>query len=388
MNRLQTKLRILLKAAATTFCGGLFILVIGVLLLSGVVHADRLVLQDGREFTGVLTTDYRVNPAGATFLVRMRLPGQTAFADHPIEVEKLLFLQFDEPEASLAGTGERTYRKANIRLKSGEILESIWVGALRLQGDELVLIARPGSSFPPDNQPLIPLSQVQEILLVQRDEIPEARMAQVDTASLLQATPDPLTPEELHTDAPIGTQLLGGGNYVGEEIIGGMDLGSGDSPSSFADEDEYRYEDDESDFMSLGEEAGFITIPFIGLSMGVVALIVFIVANICIEGGYLYMATRIEGVHDFPLWKAVVTSAALTFIPAIAFLIVSGGINFFVGGLGLSFIGDLAGIFTFSFLIRAIVMGSVEVLEEKAGSILMNVFFIKIVVLILAASLF
>lgn len=341
--------------------------------LSGFAKADQITLNDGFEYNGILVHTYNHFPDGGVFIARVQQEGQQTPLDHPIEAERIQAIRFEDPDFTTPGS-PRTYRLANIRLISGQILENIIVNTIERQEKTLVITLKPDEVFPHNGASSLMLTEISEILLSVRETVPPMVVSKI--AEKPTPTPRPvLTPvpvEENPLDQPLGTQLLGGGNYVGEEVIGGMDL----------DEDvevDYSYEEEESSFLddSFSESTSWFTIPVIGIGVGVVSLLVYLIFTSISGGIYLFFASRIEGVNDFPLWKSFIAAGALAVFPLISFLLCAYFIPYFGFAIGLMTVYGVS---------RAIVMGAMEIMEEKAEGVLWTFMLVQILVFFLSTN--
>ncbi|MGF1572150.1 MAG: hypothetical protein ACFCU1_03690 [Sumerlaeia bacterium] len=345
------------------------------LLISTANFADDVILDDGLEYRSVLVHSFNRFPDGGVFVVRVQDPSGAPATDHPIEEERVRVIRFQDPEFN-AQEGVRVYRKANIRLINGEILQDLSLSSLRFQNDSLVLTTKPGTTFPHNQSQIMPFSEVHEMLLSIRDYLPSMEIA---PASSALSTPNPIaepTPDDLlDAEQPLGTQLLGGGDYVGEEIIPDLSSASNNNANDY--EYEFDLEDDSGSWGRSNRGSSWFIIPVIGAGVGFISLIVYLLVTSIFGGIYLFIASRVEGVNDFPLWKSFIAAGALAVFPMISFLLCAKFIPYFGFAIGLLTIYGIA---------RAIVMGAMEIMEEKAEGVLWTFMLVQILIFFLSTS--
>lgn len=336
-------------------------------------QADDVILDDGKQYNSTLVHTFNRFPDGALFIVRTLEPNSTTPLDHPIEFERVRLIRFQDPDFS-GEDAPRVYRKANIRLVDGQILENISLSSYMIRDNVPVLIAKPGDAFPHTGAGSLPFEQVQEILFSVRDTLPRMTTTAA-SQTLVAAATSTLEPDPL--DQTLGSQLLGGGNYVGEEVV--LDFSS---PSKFDDSNSYEVtigDDDDSfgSFSSSRRSSGGFIIPVIGLSVGIISFLVYLFVTSLFGGIYLFISSRVEGVNDFPLWKSFIAAGALAVFPMISFLLCARFIPYFGFAIGLLTIYGVA---------RAIVMGAMEIMEEKAEGVLWTFLLVQILVFFLSTN--
>ncbi|MCB2156005.1 hypothetical protein KQI84_14080 [bacterium] len=392
------------------------------LLSAGVASADVMTLTDGRQFDSVWVDSFtNVNGRGH-FMVRTIADGMASAEPNLVEADRVASVHFRQPAASGQPAGGR---RGILFMTSGEELPLVWVEQFQRDGAAASFRVRQtavdaGSSALP-----LAVANVARVYLGPPDTIPLSDGSQpIGLFSNLQprrqrpVAPTPVVAQPIYDDGygDVNVEFDAyDDSYVEEDYSDDYEEYEDDFQWTEADAERWRGGSlntegmsdievimamdkraelerrnakrnggggyDYSAFSSGSDEdfdAGPLGLSMFGLALGLVSIVISMAATMICGGVMLFMSARAEKINDFPLWKAVITAGMLAIIPLIVFLLCLRFIPWF--GLWLGLVGAY-------FTARAILMGMMEVLEEKATSTLIGFFLIQFAVLVLAAKL-
>jgi len=222
----------------------------------------------------------------------------------------------------------------------------------------------PGETLP-SGVASLPIQLVDEILFSQPTEMAPVTKVADQSAALLSEKEQTPEFDELDPDKTMAENLFG----TEEEYP--MDSIDGDWSSS----SDYSYYEEDDGFLSgASDRAGIFGFQLFGMAVGLVAFAIYMAAATLIGGIFLFISSRQEGVDDFPIWKSFLAASALSFFPWLFFLLAVRFVPIFGLWLGFALLYGSS---------RAIVMGAMEVLEEKAESVIWSFLMITTLVIIL-----
>lgn len=283
--------------------------------------------------------------------------------DHPVELERVVHIKFDKPNKV---SEQRVHRKGNVRLKDGEVIQNVMFASFMIRSSDQVPVLNlaPGVTLPSGASSL-PIQRVDEILFSQPTEIAPVTKAAGQGAGLLPGNDQPAELGELDPNKTMAENIFG----TEEEYP--MDSIDGDWGSA----SDYSYYEEDDGFLSgASERAGIFGFRLFGMAVGLVAFGIYMAAATLIGGIFLFISSRQEGVDDFPIWKSFLAAAALSFFPWLFFLLSVRFVPIFGLWLGFALLYGSS---------RAIVMGAMEVLEEKAEAVIWSFLMITTLVIIL-----
>ncbi len=328
--------------------------------------ADLVITQDGLKYSGVMVESYHVHPGGAVFTIRTIVPGAFESEAYPVEISQIASIEFRSNE----DFGEKTPgRSATVVMLNGQALEGTTVEGFKADNGSFTFYMRePG--VPPGGV-VHPISVGQLFDIVFKPEPINAAYVQMPKGT----QPAPQAPPN-NQPSPISqlpTPADDEGEWDYDSSLADEAMGFGDFETDEDYEYGYAFDDDSSSFPSSGSRAGRILIPFVGIGVGILSFLLYLVVTTVTGGVYLFLASRVENVNDFPLWKSFITAAALAVFPMLFFLLCA---RFVPWGMGCG-----PGLVVMYFTARAIVMGAMEILEEKANSVLFTFILIQVGVL-------
>ncbi len=356
------KNRLQLRPAAFARCA-LSLLMLCALLASA--RADLVLTRAGTEIAGAQVDSWSPEAAPDLFMIRLLESGATDPAVHPVEPSHIARIDFDAGD----GIGGRV---ARMRLANGTVRDRAriisYAGAART-----FTVVVPGGGAREE----IPAAAIDQIDFM-RTELARGTITgpaaaptptpQPDSSPAAARTPAPDSnlpdldyDDDGEFDAPLGIEVMGLGPAMGFDQVAIDD------------------EDFDSDSVSFDDGGGgWVDIPLTGRAIGLLSFLAYLVIASIVGGCYLFWASRLEQVTDFPLWKSMVTAGALSLFPVAVLLLCLRFIPVF---------GVWAGLAGWYFLSRAIIMGAMEILEEKAGNVLHTYLVIQIGVFLLSLTL-
>ncbi len=337
------------RVRGAAFTNGLLSLVL-LCLFAGGVWADRVYTRSETEIEGAEVDAWSPQNAPDMFMIRLLEEGSFSPSVYPVESSQIQRIEFDGGDGIPGRVGRMTFVNGSVRERCRVISFS---GA-----EKAFTVVVPGGGA----REQLSADSIAHIDFVRTTMKPgSVRSLAIDTPEAPTPTPAASVPNPNRTpvsgnglpdldydddgefDAPLGTEVMGLGPAMGFDRI---DMGEPDE-----------FDEDDMEF----DGGGWVTIPGLGKAVGFLALLVYLVVASVVGGCYLFWASRIEKVDDFPIWKSMITAGALSFFPVLFFLLCLRYIPVF---------GLWAGICAWYFSSRAIIMGSMEILEEKAGSVL------------------
>jgi len=335
-------------------------------------RADTVVVESGKRLSKVQVETFGGELTPDLFMIRLQQPGSFDSAIHPVERPHVLKIDFDAGD----GIGGRL---ARIVFADGTKRDKARTMSYNgLDGTFSVVV--PGGGMREN----IPAARIAAMAFEKAALLPAEIVDVEDPRAAAAATPTPVpTPAPVGAPprAPVGEadedyadmDLDDDGEFdqaLGPAMGLSPDMGVSDLDYSDFEEDEEEYDD--SDF---GSSDGFMSIPFLGWGIKVLGLVVYLVVGSIVGGIYLWWSSRLEQVNDFPIWKAFLAALLISIFPP----------GFSLLGLRyIPFFGCWAAIAIWYFTTRAIIMGTMEVLEEKAGSVIFTYILIQVGVFLAA----
>lgn len=338
------------------------------ILLTHGVRADVLTMKQGGTFEAHVEA-LVVSAGNHLFVVRNTTNGIVDAESHPVLAADIESIEF----RATGGTSSAARgRLAEGVLADGRDFSEVPFERAMSENGSLVFYARhPGTAPGADVHPL-PIAEVTRL-----------KFARLDSANTPAPTPTPVQapvdadelqgPEpEFSMFVPDLTILDSEGEYEGERYSDAdLDVnwtGSGTNSAAPKQQKSEGFRQSVPAFLNSS-----YMLPFAGLAVDLLSFLIFILLGTVTGGIFLYMSGRVEGVDDFPAWKAFAAAAAISVFSPLAFRLAAF----------IPIFGFVAGLFAFYFTTRAIVMGAMEVLEEKANSVLFTYMLIEIGTLVL-----
>ena len=413
--------------------GGLraaFLLALWSIFCPGAARADVMTFADGRRFDSVSVDSFTNINGRGIFQVRAVTDGVAAVETKPVEASRVASIEFHAPAASGQPSAGR---RGILFMAGGEELESVWVerfGAesagpgfrVRQTGLDAGSPALPLAMAniariylgPPEALPLAggrqPLGLFSEIRPRQQrfaptpapaspppapeDTYDEEYYAEDDYDEEYYAEDDydaESDPEAYHYEEPpvnwtqADADLWLGGSLNTQGMSNIEVIGAMQKRAAYEAQQQKKRQNNPNPLFSRFSSPSATPPPapvglglrLFGLTLGFLSIIASIAVTVVAGGIMLFLSSRAENITDFPLWKAIITAVLLSIFPLAVFLVILRYVPFFGLWLG------LAGAY---FTARAILMGMMEVLEDKATSTLIGFFLIQFGVLVLMAK--
>lgn len=320
---------------------------------------DVVRFADGRDAPAATVESIRVRADGAVLHVRPEGRENT----FPIVLADL-------SEVRLAGA--EPGRPARLQMADGRVFDEVLVVGFVLEEDEPPAILVRQQEDPVDIDPhrvdLDRLARVDFEPPPEGAEVPADIPTPTATPTRTPITPvphDEFDSPGIHLFVPNPALLTGDDYEEGSQFFSdrSLDWGGGQGGEGFR-------------MPQIPGLPGFLTtnlvVPFINAGINLLGFLVYLVIGASVGGLFLHITAKVENVSDFPPWKAFVTAGALAVFPPGLFLLCARFIPF---------LGCAIGLIVFYFATRAIIMGAMEILEEKASSVLWTYIMIQVVAL-------
>lgn len=332
------------------------------LALAAAARADVLATRDGKTYSAQVDS-FRLHDGQGVFHVRAvenRVPSGAA---HPVWWDHVASVEFrDLGDTGAAPRG----RLASGTMIDGRVFSDVPVERAVAQDGNLIFHTRAPGSPPGGPTFAVPMTSIAELRFGALAAAPTPTRTPVDwdrepemEFSMMVADPRLLAP-----DAPAQSDD-GRRRPASDGDITDPFLAAASAPV---------------DTNTLGKRlnlprflSAHYVLPGLGMAVDVLTMLVFLLLGTAVGGTFLYMSSRVEGIGDFPMWKAYVTGAVISLALPVTFRLVAM----------IPIFGPVLGLFAMYFVARAIVMGAMEVLEDKANSVIFTLLLLEAGTLIL-----
>lgn len=347
---------------------------VALLCMPAALRADIVTTKSGKQIVNAQVESLGGELTPGLFMVRILETGSFDSVVHPVERAHVVRIDFDAGD----GIGGRVARIVFADGKTRDNARTIFYDG----ATESFSVVVPGGGLREN----IPAARIASMAFAKGKLLP-AEIKQVDdpAAAAAAAVPTPVPP-------PIVAAQPGAAQPAAEDAEEYVDLDVDDDGQfdqalgpamgigpdmGVSDLDYSGFEEDEDDGFGgfAGEDTGFVNVPFLGWAIGVMAVLAYVVLGTLAGATQLWWSSRLEQVNDFPFWKSCVTALCIAIFPPGFFLLCLKFIPIF---------GMWAGLAAWYGSTRAIIMGMMEILEEKAESVIFTYTVIQIGVFLAA----